>query len=38
VPSITRSIHVDARYVLWLLDGPFGGDHLLKEMGVTPSL
>jgi hypothetical protein len=37
-PSITRSIHVDIRYVLWLLDGPFGGDHLLKEMGVTPKL
>jgi hypothetical protein len=38
MPSITRSIHVDIRYVLWLLDGPFGGDHLLKEMGVTPKL
>jgi Peptidase S46 len=38
MPSITRSIHVDMRYVLWLLDGPFGGDHLLKEMGVTPKL
>ncbi|MBX3205029.1 MAG: S46 family peptidase [Labilithrix sp.] len=37
-PSITRSIHVDMRYVLWLLDGPFGGDHLLQEMGVTPKL
>ncbi len=38
MPSISRSIHVDIRYVLWLLDGPFGGDHLLKEMGVTPKL
>ena len=38
MPSITRSIHVDMRYVLWLLDGPFGGDHLLKEMGVSPKL
>lgn len=37
-PSITRSIHVDMRYVLWLLDGPFGGDHLLREMGVAPKL
>lgn len=38
MPSITRSIHVDARYILWLLDGPFGGDHILKEMGVSPKL
>ena len=38
MPWISRSIHVDIRYVLWLLDAPFGGDHLLKEMGVTPSL
>ncbi|MDF2697723.1 MAG: hypothetical protein K0S65_6106, partial [Labilithrix sp.] len=38
MPSITRSIHVDMRYVLWLLDGPFGGDHLLAEMGVSPKL
>jgi len=38
MPPISRSIHVDMRYVLWLLDGPFGGDHLLKEMGVTPRL
>ena len=38
VPSITRSIHVDMRYVMWLLDGPFAGDHILEEMGVTPKL
>ncbi len=37
-PSITRSIHVDMRYVLWLLDGPFGADHILEEIGVTPKL
>jgi hypothetical protein len=37
-PAITRSIHVDFRYVMWLLDGPFGGDHILKEMGVAPKL
>ena len=37
-PSITRSIHVDMRYVLWLLDGPFGADHILEENGVTPKL
>ncbi len=38
LPEITRSIHVDIRYVLWLLDAVDGGDHLLKEMGVTPSV
>lgn len=37
-PEITRSIHVDVRYVTWLLDAVFGGDHLLKEMGVKPSV
>ncbi len=38
VPEITRSIHVDVRYVLWLLDAVFGGDHLVKEMGRAPSV
>lgn len=38
MPSISRSIHVDFRYVMWLLDGPFGGDHILREMGVSPKL
>lgn len=38
IPSVTRSIHVDIRYVLWLMDAVDGADHLLTEMGVTPSL
>lgn len=38
VPEMTRSIHVDIRYVLWLLDAVVDGDHLLKEMGVTPKV
>jgi hypothetical protein len=38
VPSLTRSIHVDIRYVEWLLDAVDGGDALLKEMGVTPKI
>ena len=38
LPEITRSIHVDIRYVLWLLDAVDGGDHLLNEMGVTPKV
>jgi hypothetical protein len=37
-PELTRSIHVDIRYVLWLLDAVDGGDHLIREMGGTPSV
>jgi hypothetical protein len=37
-PNITRSIHVDIRYVLWLLDAVYGADRLLEEMGIAPSL
>lgn len=38
MPSITRSIHVDIRYVLWLMDAVDGADRLLLEMGAKPSL
>ncbi|EDM74395.1 hypothetical protein PPSIR1_17065 [Plesiocystis pacifica SIR-1] len=38
MPEITRSIHVDIRSVLWVMDAVDGADHLLTEMGVTPSL
>lgn len=38
VPSITRTIHVDFRYVMWLLDAVDGGDHILKELGVEPKV
>jgi hypothetical protein len=38
MPDITRSIHVDIRSVLWVMDAVDGADHLLTEMGVTPSL
>jgi len=37
-PATTRSISVDARYMIWTLDLLDGGDHLLKEMGLTPKL
>ena len=33
-----RSIHVDIRYAAWIMDAVDGADHLLSEMGVTPSL
>lgn len=37
-PAVTRSIHVDFRYVMWIMDAVDDADHLLTEMGVTPSL
>ena len=36
--DITRTIHVDARYMLWMMDAIDGADHLVKEMGVTPRI
>jgi hypothetical protein len=38
MPSVTRTIHVDLRYILWLLDAAYDGDRILKEMGVTPAI
>jgi Peptidase S46 len=38
MPDITRSIHVDFRYALWVMDAVDGADHLLKEMGVEPAI
>jgi V8-like Glu-specific endopeptidase len=37
-PSITRTIHVDLRYVEWLLDAVYPGHTLLQEMGKKPSV
>ncbi len=36
-PQITRSIHVDLRYVLWTLDAVLGARELLTELGVKPA-
>jgi len=36
--TTTRTIHVDARYMLWTMDLIAGADPLLQEMGVTPKL
>jgi hypothetical protein len=33
----TRTIQVDARYMLWTMDTLDGAKHLVKEMGVTPT-
>ena len=38
MPEVTRSIHVDTRYMMWIMDAVDGADHLLEEMGVSPSL
>lgn len=35
--AITRSIHVDVRYMLWAMDFLDGADHLIREMGLTPA-
>jgi hypothetical protein len=37
-PKLTRSIHVDARYMLWVMDAIDGADNLLQEMGIAPKL
>jgi hypothetical protein len=36
--SITRSIHVDTQYMLWIMDAVDGAHELMKELGVTPKL
>jgi hypothetical protein len=36
LPEVTRSIHVDIRYVLWVMDAVDRAHHLLEEMGLTP--
>lgn len=33
-PDITRSIHVDSVYMLWVMDAVDGAQNLLQEMGV----
>jgi hypothetical protein len=36
--SIVRKIHVDVRYILWVMDKLDGADHLIEEMGLRPRL
>jgi hypothetical protein len=38
MPDVTRAIHVDMRYALWIMDRVDGADHLLEEMGHRPAL
>lgn len=38
LPEVTRTIHVDVRYMLWIMDRIDGAHALLREMGVEPAL
>ena len=38
IPELSRTIAVDARYMLWVMDAVDGADRLLVEMGVKPQL
>jgi hypothetical protein len=38
MPEITRSIHVDLRYALWVMDAVDQIDWLLRELGVEPGI
>jgi len=33
-PALTRSIHVDIKYVLWIMDAVDGAQNLLREMSL----
>jgi hypothetical protein len=35
MPDITRAIHVDIRYVLWIMQDVDHADNLLQELGVN---
>jgi Peptidase S46 len=37
-PASTRTISVDARYMIWTMDLLDGADHLIQEMGLSPKL
>ncbi len=34
--TITRTIHVDSRYMLWIMDAVDGAHNLLREMEIEP--
>ncbi|HEX8408504.1 MAG TPA: S46 family peptidase [Thermoanaerobaculia bacterium] len=37
-PAVTRSIHVDAQYMLWVMDAVDGADELIRELGAQPKV
>ena len=38
LPDITRAIHVDIRYVLWIMKYIDHADNLLRELGINKPL
>ena len=36
-PKLTRAIHVDIRYMLWVMDFVDNADNLIREMGLEPT-
>ena len=36
-PPMNRSIHVDAVYMLWVMDAVDGAHELMREMGIQPA-
>ncbi len=36
--AVTRTIHCDIRYALWIMDAIDGADNVLEELGVEPKL
>ena len=32
--AVTRTIHVDTRYMLWVMDAVDGAHNLIREMGL----
>lgn len=37
-PAMTRSIHVDTQYMLWVMDAVDGADELIRELGAEPKV
>ncbi|HSP16886.1 MAG TPA: S46 family peptidase [Thermoanaerobaculia bacterium] len=37
-PAMTRSIHVDTNYMLWVMDAVDGAKNLMNELGVPPKV
>ncbi|HEX7150870.1 MAG TPA: S46 family peptidase [Thermoanaerobaculia bacterium] len=35
-PDVTRTIHVDSRYMLWVMDAVDGAHNVLRELGMKP--
>ncbi|HJQ38654.1 MAG TPA: S46 family peptidase [Thermoanaerobaculia bacterium] len=34
--NIARTIHVDSRYMLWIMDAVDGAHNVMRELGITP--